>query len=215
MSKYGYVGKESDIPQQAFKANAGVLSVNDHLALSQENKLTQYGQLELIKTETVSSVAQINFTDIKSDIYNVHFLTINNFKPDTDNVILSYRLYESGTIETASVYRVAYQEYYGVSTFSTFKNTGISRVRFIENIGNDTAESGHAYHYFYNLGDSTKYSFSSGMTVGIFTDGNRIVAFGGGQLPQASFIDGIQIGTYDVSSNFSATASLYGIRSYE
>jgi hypothetical protein len=41
MSKYGYVGKESDIPQQAFKANAGVLSVNDHLALSQENKLTQ------------------------------------------------------------------------------------------------------------------------------------------------------------------------------
>ena len=28
MSKYGYIGKESDIPQQAFQSNTGVLSVN-------------------------------------------------------------------------------------------------------------------------------------------------------------------------------------------
>ena len=72
MSKYGYVGKESDIPQQAFKANAGVLSVNDHLALSQENKLTQYGQLELIETQTItSSTASMIFSSIKEDEYNV------------------------------------------------------------------------------------------------------------------------------------------------
>jgi hypothetical protein len=170
------------------------------------------GKLELIATQTVSGVSAINFTSIEESTYNVHFLTVNNFKPVTDNVILSYRLYESGVLETSSVYQSVYQEYFGVSSFDTFKSTGISRVRFIENIGNDTAESGNAYHYFYNLGDSSKYSFSTGMTMGIFTDGNKIGAFGGGVLPQASAVNGIQIGTYDVSSNFSATASLYGIK---
>ena len=48
--------------------------------------------------------------------------------------------------------------------------------------------------------------------MGINTDGNKIGAFGGGVLPQTSTVDGIQLGTYDVSSNFSATASLYGIK---
>jgi hypothetical protein len=46
----------------------------------------------------------------------------------------------------------------------------------------------------------------------INTDANKIGAYGGGVLTQASTVDGIQIGTYDVSSNFSATASLYGIK---
>tara|TARA_R100001163_G_C5055366_1_gene191839 strand:- start:1123 stop:1686 length:564 start_codon:yes stop_codon:yes gene_type:complete len=170
------------------------------------------GKLELIETQTVSGVSAINFTSIKESTYDVHFLTVNNFKPVTDNVILSYRLYESGTLENASVYMAAYREYYGVSTFTTFSSAAISRVRIIENIGNDTAESGNAYHYFYNLGDSSKYSFSSGMTMGIFTDGNKIGAFGGGVLPQTSAVDGIQIGTYEYPSNFSATASLYGIK---
>ena len=170
------------------------------------------GKLELIETQTVSGVSAINFTSIKESTYDVHFLTVNNFKPATDNVILSYRLYESGTLETASVYKAVYREYFGDFTSSIFSSSGISRVRFIENTGNDTAESGNAYHYFYNLGDSSKYSFSSGMTMGIHTDGKKVGAFGGGQLSQTSTVDGIQLGTYDVSSNFSATASLYGIK---
>lgn len=170
------------------------------------------GKLELIQTQTVSGVSAINFTSIKESTYNVHFLTVNDFQPATDNVILSYRLYESGSLETASVYHVAFQEYFGTSSSSEFRSTGISRIRVIENTGNDTAESGNAYHYFYDLGDSSKYSFSSGMTMGINTDGNKIGAYGGGALPQASTVDGIQLGTYDVSSNFSATASLYGIK---
>ena len=76
MSKYGYIGKESDIPQQAFKANAGVLSVNDHLALSQENKLTQFGQLELIETQEITTaVSNIDFLDLQEETYREHLLT--------------------------------------------------------------------------------------------------------------------------------------------
>ena len=76
MSKYGYVGKESDIPQQAFRANAGVLNPNDIIDLSNNNKLTQYGQLELIETKTASNVASTVFTNLQD--FNVHYLTIIN-----------------------------------------------------------------------------------------------------------------------------------------
>ena len=65
------------------------------------------GKLELIETQTVSGVSAINFTSIKESTYNVHFLTVNDFQPATDNVILSIRFAESGTLETASVYHVA------------------------------------------------------------------------------------------------------------
>ena len=66
--------------------------------------------------------------------------------------------------------------------------------------------------YFYNLGDSSKYSNVNFQTQGQGIDNLPIGAFGSGVLPQTSTVDEIQLGTYDVSSNFSATASLYGIK---
>ena len=39
------------------------------------------GKLELIETQTVSSTVEyIIFDDIQQDIYNVHFMTINNLE---------------------------------------------------------------------------------------------------------------------------------------
>ena len=210
-NKYGYIPKA---PTQSWGNNDGVFSVNDVRDLIIDGKWTTFGQLELIQTQTVSGVSVVNFTSIEQAKYNVHLLTVNDYQPATDNAILSYRLYESGTLETASVYQSNWQEYYGTSTFDEYRNTAYSRVRFIENTGNDTSESGNAYHYFYNLGNGYTYSSSSGMTIGINTDGNKIGGFGGGALPQASEVDGIQLGTYDVSSNFDLTASLYGVKEY-
>jgi hypothetical protein len=80
MSKYGYVGKESDIPQQAFRANAGVLNPNDIIDLSNNNKLTQYGQLELIETKTASNVASTVFTYL-----GIQFSSDGGSSYDTNN----------------------------------------------------------------------------------------------------------------------------------
>jgi hypothetical protein len=165
------------------------------------------GKLELIQTQTVSSASRVNFVDftsIKESTYNVHFLTVNNYANDTDNSILSVRFYESGTIETASVYNNG--------TFSEFKSTGIDHIRIIENTGNATNETGHCYVYLYNLGDSSKYSFTTAQTSGIWTNGSYIGAFGGGVLPQTSTVDGIRVDTFNVSGAFSGTFSLYGIK---
>ena len=212
MSKYGYVGKESDIPQQAFKANAGVLSVNDHLALSQENKLTQYGQLEHIITQTASSDSSVDFTAIQESTYNVHFLTVNNYQSDTDNAILTVKLFENGVLETGSVYQLAIQGGRANGTFSEYKSTasanGVSIIG--SGIDNASASSANGYTYFYNLGDSTKYSFSTFQWSYIYYTNVYEMNFGSGCLPQASQVDGFRV--IPNAGTFSADLSLYGIR---
>ena len=40
------------------------------------------GSLELIQSQTVSSVSSIAFTSIKESVYDVHFLQISNFQQD-------------------------------------------------------------------------------------------------------------------------------------
>jgi len=75
MSEYGYI---PEAPEQSFGNNKGIFNPKDIYDLTRADKYTNYGQLELIETQTASSVSSINFTDIKEDIYNVHFLTFNN-----------------------------------------------------------------------------------------------------------------------------------------
>ena len=55
-NKYGYSGV--DIPTQAFQANVGKFDPAEINELVADNKWTQYGQLELIETQTASAVAQ-------------------------------------------------------------------------------------------------------------------------------------------------------------
>ena len=107
-NKYGYVGV--DIPDQSFGSNKGVFNPAEINELVADNKWTQYGQLELIETQTYSTdVASIDFTSIQESTYNVHFLTLDNFQTASDNVQeFQIQLYESGVLETASVYQSAF-----------------------------------------------------------------------------------------------------------
>ena len=74
MSKeFGYIGKEVE---QAFRNNKGIFTPQDIIELEQENKWTNFGQLELIQNQTISSSTNdAIFSDIKQNIYNGHFLT--------------------------------------------------------------------------------------------------------------------------------------------
>jgi hypothetical protein len=65
-NKYGYSGV--DIPTQAFQANVGKFDPAEINELVQEDKWTQYGQLELIETQTVSGTpTTVDFTNIKGN----------------------------------------------------------------------------------------------------------------------------------------------------
>ena len=211
MSKYGYVGKESDIPQQAFKANAGVLSVNDHLALSQENKLTQYGQLELLSTQTFTGVQEVDFTNIDTS-YNVHFVTWTDQRiEDTTNTRqFQLQLFESGVLETASVYQQAIQTGLSSGTFSEVRSGAINALQIGGQTNNTATDNSNGYFYMYNAGDSTKYTFITAHSTRQ-RDSNFVMTFGSGILPQTSVVDGFRF-EQPQSNTIQGQISLYGIR---
>ena len=72
-NKYGYSGV--NIPTQEFNDNKGKFDPNEINELVADNKWTQYGQLEHIKTQTATNSTTLTLTDIKSDIF-VHPLRI-------------------------------------------------------------------------------------------------------------------------------------------
>jgi len=205
--KYGYKGAE---PTQSFGNNTGVFDPYDINNLIADNKWTSFGQLELIETQTASNVANLDFTDIKEDIYNVHFLTGTNIDYSSTSVSsLSIRFFENGTLESASVYQFAYQRCGAGGTFTETKSTGYSSLRLTT--AQQQNEKGNGYAYFYNLGDSTKYSFQT-MHSTLENSSNVYEAqFGSGVLPQASTVDKIRL--FDINGdNIYGTFSLYGIR---
>ena len=216
-NKYGYSGV--DIPTQAFQANVGKFDPAEINELVADNKWTQYGQLELIETQTYSSaVSFVDFTSIQESTYNVHFMTFSQMSGATDNTeTISIRFYESGVLETASVYQFA-EQYNGLSSgsasFGETKSTGTNSFNCFaqQSVTNGTNDSWNGYCYFYNLGDSSKYSFSTYHTSSTFVNSAQYYSvFGSSVLPQASQVDKIKI--FSASGNITnADISLYGIR---
>ena len=210
-NKYGYVGAEN-IPVQSFGNNAGIFSANDIYDLTRADKWTNYGQLELIETQTVSSaVAQVDFTNLGN--YNVHFMTVNNFKTPAGNSHMGFRLIESGVVESGTVYQFARQQGQADGTFSQSRNTTQDEGIISANIGNETNHRGHLYIYWYNLINSSKYSFTNHHSTCITDSSTYAMDFGSNVLPQASQVSGIRMIPNTNTIN-EGTFSLYGIKEY-
>ena len=203
-----------DAVTQSFRSNKGVLTPNQIIELDNENKFTKFGQLELIETQTITpSVSTVDFTTIKQDIYNVHFLTCNNVQAISDGPTLRIQFYENGVLETGSVYDYAVQYGNGVGSFGELKASTASNILFGSNIGGSTSESGQGFVYFYNLGDSTKYSYTTMHTISLNADPNALFYYGSSVMPQESKVDGIRL-FLDSGNIDTGTFSLYGIRSF-
>ena len=207
MSEFGYI---PEAPEQSAFNNKGIFSPKDIYNLDRADKWTpQLGQLELIETQTVSNVATVDFTNLGT--YNVHFMTFNDIHSANDNVITNIRFYESGVLETSAVYQYAYQYGNVVGSFGDSRSTVQTRIYTLMNQGNATNETANGYSYFYNLIDSSKYSFSTfhSMTINASPNGN--MNFGSGVLTQASTVTGIQV-LMQSGNITSGSISLYGIR---
>ena len=198
---FGYIG-QNQTKQQV--KNSGVLSSFDISLL--EKKGEAGGSLELIQSQTVSGVGIVDFTDIKENVYGVHFLT--GIVTGNGNNRPWLRFFESGTIEDGSVYHAAYQQ-------NTVGGAGENRGTTLTNLdffvgASEVGESSVAYCYIYNAGDSTKYTFQTQQ--GMMSSTIR-AEFGSGLLPQASEVDGFRIqSTGETTMN--GTISLYGIKEY-
>tara|TARA_Y100001938_G_C8016600_1_gene392938 strand:+ start:50 stop:667 length:618 start_codon:yes stop_codon:yes gene_type:complete len=201
---FGYLGTT---PNQKLN-NSGVFSVEEALQVQKDGEWG--GSLQLIEEKSISGVSSAIFTDIKEAKYDVHFLEIIDYQPVSDGTDIRIRFYESGVEESASVYQYAFEYMVSTGSRQEVQSTGESYLRATFNTGNATNEKGNSYNYFYNLGNSSKYSFQTMQTVLIQDNGNFNTAFGGGVLPQASAVD--QIKLYNSGGNFSCTAKLYGVK---
>ena len=202
---YGYIGQ--NLPNQT-KSNSGVFSISDVADLEKQGKFG--GSLELIEEQTASSDSLLDFLSIQENKYDIHFLTLENISVSTDNADMKIRYYESGVLETGSVYQCAGQ--YGItgSTSSQSRTTATSTPFVSSNIGNATNEQGQSYVYCYNLGNSSRLSFYTFHSSTIKNTGAYMYFFGGGVLPQASTVDGIRI--FPSAGTFTGTVKLYGVK---
>ncbi len=210
-NEFGYIPES---PEQSFGNNKGIFTPTDIYDLTRADKYTQYGQLELIETQTPSGASTVDFTSIKENIYNVHFLAVNNLQiSDSGSNQVKIRFYETGTLETSSVYDYAYQRGDSNAAFGEEKSTSASNLLQFRNFGaSDSNASAGGYSYFYNLGDSSKYSFQTMHSSYLDNSSNAEFSFGSGVLHQASQVDGIQL--VSQAGTISATISLYGIKEY-
>jgi len=211
-NEYGFVPSG---PTQARGSNTGVFGVNDIVdLLNAEQWSGEFGSLELIETQSItSSTANMIFSNIKEDEYNVHFLTYSNYGCPVDNRRLVMRFFENGVEESGSVYQFGGSNNRTDGSFEA-KSTSSSTLHLGVNGDTDANVHDNGYIYIYNAGDSSKYTFTTMHTTGMFQTTSKFGSiFLSGVLPQASVVDQIKLMSSTESDNIdSLTASLYGIK---
>ena len=191
------------------KKNTGLYTPSEILQLTKEGSWG--GSLELIQEVNASGTSTIEFTSIKENLYDVHFMTLAlDCTGGAGATYYTLQFYEDGVgYETASVYQFALQDGSVSGTFAETRATSSQNlsVAYFSNLTNPTI---NAYHYFYNLGNSSKYSFQ---TMHSFTDddSNDGFRFGGGVLPQASKVTGIRLLANGTTTS-TGTVKLYGVK---
>ena len=131
-NEFGYIGTAK--PTQAVLNNSGVFSVNEHKELVEDEKILTLGQLELIETKTITGTpSTFSFDSIKESEYNVHFMTITNNKPQTDDRHIMLRFKTGGSTDTASNYQYAMQR--NNTGGSEVKSTNDSKIWLAYNVG--------------------------------------------------------------------------------
>ena len=203
-----------DAVTQSFQSNKGVLTPNQIIELDNQNKFTKYGQLELIQTQEITSAqTYIDFTNIKEDEYNVHFITWNNVHPQTDSKTLTLRLSDDGgTSYESANYEVAF---ININASASFNATGSSSNTFMycsTSVGTGTGECANGYAYLYHLGDGGKESFNT-FQISDLQAAPTLQTFVGSQIyNQTSTINDLIFGTIDGSSTWTGDFSVYGLR---
>ena len=200
---YGYTGQ--NLINQTVK-NSGVFSISDVADLEKQGKFG--GSLELIEHQTYSSaVANIDFTSIQESVYDVHLL-IGKYSFGTADLV-GFRFFESGVLETASVYQVARQFNRADGTSGEARSTAVADIF----VGESTTQPQDIYLYIYNAGNSNKYTFTTQHLTTVNNSSVYFTSFGGGVLPQASTVDGIRAFGRVSGNNFDDfDVKLYGVK---
>ena len=212
---YGYVGDTSTSIKQQVK-NAGVLSVGDVLDLESKGQLS--GSLELIEEQNLTSGAStIEFTNLKESKYDVHYLTAKIHLDGTadTNYTFDIRVSNDGgsTYESGSNYQYAYLNTKAEGgTFNERQSTSATGFHF-DGVVDKASASTNMYMYFYNLGNSSKYSFLTFQDTSIVSSDYRYRArFGSEVYAVAETINALQFLTNATQFDTDTNIKLYGVK---
>jgi len=168
------------------------------------------GKLELIETQTISGTpSTLSFDSIQESTYNVHFMTISEYQPQTDNRHLGLRFKTGGVTDSATNYQYAMQRN-TASTSSELKSGNDSKIWLAYNCSNVSNETLNGYIYIYNAGDSSKYTFVTTHFMMIDKDTNQSTNFQSAVYDIANVVNGIEFLTSGDPLEY-GTLSLYGI----
>ena len=209
MSEYGYI---PEAPTQSWGSNKGIFTPNDIYDLTRADKYTQYGQLELIQTQTVDdsdfseSILYVDFTNLAD--YGVHFLVYSDFQGQGYGYPSVRFSNDGGSSFETSGYAYAYW-----NTAESTVNEGKSGSADTIRLGANQYQNMNGYIYFYNLLDSTKYSFTSSQNSNV--GGNNVskdVSFGYGMYPTAEVHNAIRFRFNNATKIGALKISLYGYK---
>ena len=157
---YSYTGV---FPNQQLK-NSGVFTVKD--ALNVEAVGEWGGSLELIEKQTVSGTPlTVDFDDIKSSIYNTHFITFHKVEGESTTAQdLRMRLSNDNgsSFESGSSYTYAALSGAASGTFSEEQSGGLTTSFVtVPDLDKESYSTLNGYVYLYNLNNSARRSFNT------------------------------------------------------
>ena len=207
---FGYLGDTSTKIKQQVK-NQGVISISEAYELEKAGHLG--GSVELIASTTVSSNTTIDFTSIQETKYDVHFLTFENMSMTTaaGEQIPFYRLSNDGGSSFES------SNYSSTGQFNTATNSAAVKLTTKTIYGHLCGpQQGNykwnGYAYFYNLGNSSMYSYATFQSVGHYSvDSSQSMTFGASAYEVAETINAIRL-SVDTTTLAGGTAKLYGVK---
>lgn len=207
---YGYLGQNT--PNQTV-SNSGVFSISDVASLEKQGKFG--GSLELIEEQTFSGVSSVEFTDIKENVFDVHFIQVSNFQHNgANNSGMRWLLSNNGgTSYITSGYQMAF---FDLDTGGgATENRSTTRLHFqATNISLDRDTSplsrSAGYYYLYNAGNPNKYTFQTNQTFS--TDTSYNIAFGGAVYTTAETINAFKFDDYGSAYSLYGTIKLYGLK---
>ena len=212
-NKFGYVGYQNN-PEQAFRSNSGIFSMNEIYDLDLQNKWTSLGQLEHLSTQTVDdsdfseSILYVDFTNLGD--YDVHFLTYSDFQTQGYGYPSVRFSNDGGSSFISAGYRYAYWNT-AESTVNEARSTSADTIRLSHN----QYQNMNGYVYLYNLLDSQKFSITTNQSSNV--GGNNVskdVSFGSGVYPTAQVHNAIRFRVNNANYIGALKVSLYGIKVY-
>ena len=190
MATFGQVGLPTNISDQDSNGVFGV----DELAHGQENRYLEgrKGRFLILNTGNVGAVSDVTIQRgfEQSDIIEIEFIDMS---PTVDNQDVQVQFFEAGVLETASVYDRATNRMDSSNTNTFSISSSASSLLIASGVGNATYESMSGLLTIFGHQSSTGATQFFYKSVYLNASGNVESVFGGGELPQASVVDGVKI----------------------